>query len=171
MAAIADIRQRSSWLLEGSSPPRGGTPDVWPRLAEAGQPRDRRRDGHRAVRAPEPLPPVRRRAGTAAVRPSARADGQPEPGTGCRDHGRGRQDPGHAGGFLRHGRGRSGTVTNPFGYTDPAEAAHPPCPAPVQAPQPVVSPLAGLDQAIPQIMYGNGDTTPPYPHVREDMVT
>ena len=62
-------------------------------------------------------------------------------------------------------------MTNPFGYTDPAEAAHPPCPAPVQAPQPVVSPLAGLDQSIPQIMYGNGDTTPPYRNVREDMVT
>jgi hypothetical protein len=69
-------------------------------------------------------------------------------------------------------------MTNDFGYVDPVQRAHgqraewaasqSPCPAPVQAPQPVQSPLANLPQAQAEIFEAAG--MPQYRNVREDMV-
>lgn len=69
-------------------------------------------------------------------------------------------------------------MTNPFGYVDPIQRvherealramAHPPQPLPVQASQPVVSPLANLSQAEPEIFAAAG--VPRYDNTAERMV-
>jgi len=69
-----------------------------------------------------------------------------------------------------------------WNYVDPVEQIHEaqalraagqlPQPLPtVQPTEPVQSPLANLNEAIPQIIYGNGDTVPARRDVAADVAT